>query len=1016
MTLLLSALDGRITLKGLLGTGGMGEVHRAWDSGLERPVAVKFVRGGDPREADRLLLEARLQARVEHPNVVRVHDTGTLEGRPCILFQLVEGRTFADLGTEGDWRVRVALAAQAARGLGAAHRTGLVHRDVKPANILVEDTEEGPQARLSDFGLARDEEGGLTRSGLMMGTVDFMAPEQVTGTAPVDFRADIYGLGATLYAVFAGRPPFRNSLGATAAAQSTQELHAATPAGELHPGDLLRRVLEEEPTPITALVPGLPRDLATVIAKAMEKAPERRYATAEALADDLDRVLRGEPILASPVGWMERGSRWARRNPLPARALGAGLLAVLGAIGFVAWSSRRSTLASHEAAQVGAEAKALELRLRLAHLAPAHDLRPVMAKIDASLLLMDQQDQGPASGAVAYARGRVRLLLERLPEARRDLEAAQRRGFKGRELDEALGLVYGKLYQRDLPAVEVIQEPATRERRLAELQREFKGPALAHLEAAGMDPVLKAHIALLHGRYEEARNWAMTARRMDAERTDGTLLAAQIWEREGNDAFNRKDPDRALLCAREGTRVAKNLMEDVRSDPAVPFIIGRLKDLEAVVLAQQGGDIRPLAEEGLSYIDKALALNQDLAPLWLARVSLLGTLGVVDNMQADSAGIRHAEEMVEGSRRATTLAPDWGETHMRLAWSHQNLGNNLNQQGLDSGSNYQDGYRAAMEAFRLQPWNPDALLMALTNIKGEVSAKMDDGLNPKEDMAKLLELAKQWEGFPGVSRLRALGISAEIPIHHGRSVWMAGGDPDPVFGRAMAEYQELMKAEPGQVGHLANLCYAAFERLKARGFSGRPGEDLIREALPGLEAAIPHYPAVPLLKVCKAQLLTARLQARTPGTMLDPSQVEAAGRAVSAMEAALKHPAVGEIRGWFRLAQAEAGSRGFAKQALADFTEAARGMPVIRSPKMGMVRAYRALGTAVDLDRGLKLNEDLLKTSAAADPEPMLLQAVLLRDLGRAEEAERWRQKALAAQPLLAGHPLMRAAAGTSGR
>jgi len=107
MSLLLTNLDGRVTLKGLLGTGGMGEVHRAWDAGLERPVAVKFVRSGDPKEADRLLLEARLQARVEHPNVVRVHDTGTLEGRPCIVMQLVEGRTFADLGSEADWRTKV---------------------------------------------------------------------------------------------------------------------------------------------------------------------------------------------------------------------------------------------------------------------------------------------------------------------------------------------------------------------------------------------------------------------------------------------------------------------------------------------------------------------------------------------------------------------------------------------------------------------------------------------------------------------------------------------------------------------------------------------------------------------------------------------------------------------------------------------------------------------------------------------------------------------------------------------
>ena len=256
MSLPLSALDGRLTLKGLLGTGGMGEVHRAWDAGLERPVAVKFVRGGDPKEADRLLLEARLQARVEHPNVVRVHDTGTFEGRPCIVFQLVEGQTYADVRTEVGWRAKVELAVEAARGLGAAHRMGLVHRDVKPANILVENTETGLKALLSDFGLARDEEGGLTRSGLLMGTVDFMAPEQVTGAAPVDFRADIYGLGATLYAVLAGRPPFRDSARSTAPGRNTEGLEPITAAAELHPGDLLRRVLEADPKPLSAEVPG----------------------------------------------------------------------------------------------------------------------------------------------------------------------------------------------------------------------------------------------------------------------------------------------------------------------------------------------------------------------------------------------------------------------------------------------------------------------------------------------------------------------------------------------------------------------------------------------------------------------------------------------------------------------------------------------------------------------------------------------------------------------------------------
>ena len=1006
MSLLLAALDGRITLKGILGTGGMGEVHRAWDAALERPVAVKFVWSGDPKEADRLLLEARLQARVEHPNVVRVLDTGTLEGRPCILLQLVEGRTYADIPVGGDWRVKVKLAAQAARGLGAAHRMGLVHRDVKPANILVEGSEEGAQALLSDFGLARDEEGGLTRSGLLMGTVDFMAPEQVTGEAPVDFRADIYGLGATLYAVLVGRPPFRDTPGPTADVQGLRDLHGATPEGEIHPGDLLRRVLEQDPRSLAAQVPSLPKDLAVVVAKAMEKEPSQRYATADALADDLERVIGGEAILARPMNGLERGERWVRRNPVPARMLGIGLLVVLAVVGFAAWNSRNSTLAALEAAQLGGEAKALELRLKIAYLAPAHDLRPVLAEINASLQRMDQQRSGPAAGTAAYARGRVRLLLDRLPEAQKDLEEARRRGFKGRDLDEALGLVYGRLYQRDLPAAEAVQETRIRERRLAELDREFRVPALAYLAAAGDDPLLKAHEALLNGQYPEARSWALKARQADPERTDATLLAAQVWEREGNDAFNRRDLDRAMNCAQEGSRVALGLMEYVRSDPSVPLIIGRLKDLEAVVLAQKGGDIRDLVREGLTSMDKALALNPDSASIWLGRASLLGTQSVMDSLQAAAAGIGHAEAMVEACRRAAALSPEWGETYIRLAWAYSNLGNNLNQQGLDCGANYLEGYKAALEASRLQPWNPSGLQMAVVNLRGEISARLDEGQDPGDAISKALAVGERWEAFPGADANLVHSVLGELRIHQGRTLWIEGQDPDAVFAQAQAIYQSLRKAEPERVEHLVNLCYAAFERMKSRALAGRTGEDLVREVVPDLATNIPRYPTVAILKVCKAQLLSARLLARRSGTKLDAAQVQAASEAVGAMQAALKHPAVFEIRGWFRLAQAEAGSRRFAGAAVGDFEKASRDMPAMRSPKVGLIRALRAMGTIKELNRALSLNGELLKHSSV-DPEPMLLQAMLLHDLGRGPEAEIWRAKALAAQPLLAGYSLL---------
>ena len=215
MSVDLPVLDADLELRGPLGQGGMGEVHRAWDRRLQRAVAVKLLRGQDLGDAERVLLEARLQARVEDRHVVKVHAVGSLGGRPCIVFQLVEGRSLGELAPRLGVAQKVELVRQAGLGLHAAHRQGLVHRDVKPANVLVEETAEGqPAALLTDFGLARSEEAGLSRSGLPPGTLDYMSPEQLLAPGPADFRSDVYALGATLYAVLAGRPPFRNSFSA----------------------------------------------------------------------------------------------------------------------------------------------------------------------------------------------------------------------------------------------------------------------------------------------------------------------------------------------------------------------------------------------------------------------------------------------------------------------------------------------------------------------------------------------------------------------------------------------------------------------------------------------------------------------------------------------------------------------------------------------------------------------------------------------------------------------------------
>jgi tetratricopeptide (TPR) repeat protein len=281
-----------------LGRGGMGIVFRAYDESLRRPVAIKVLRPelDEPRARERLLREARLAAQFRHDHVVTIHAVVSPPDRsPYLVMEYVPGPTLAAL-LEAEQRLEprraVELVVQVANGLAAAHAAGLVHRDVKPSNVLL-DPATG-RAKLTDFGLARGgaPASGLTQEGVLAGTPAYMSPEQAKGQADLDGRTDVYSLGVTLYEALTGAVPFR---GTTAM--------------------VLQQIVQEEPRPPRQLNDAVPRDLETVCLKAMAKEPSRRYATAAELADDLRRWQRGEPVRARPAGAGERGWRWCRRNP-----------------------------------------------------------------------------------------------------------------------------------------------------------------------------------------------------------------------------------------------------------------------------------------------------------------------------------------------------------------------------------------------------------------------------------------------------------------------------------------------------------------------------------------------------------------------------------------------------------------------------------------------------------------------------------------------------------------------------
>ncbi|MBI4912441.1 MAG: protein kinase [Acidobacteria bacterium] len=573
----------------LLGEGGMGAVYLAWDPSLGRRVALKLVRGESPELVQRMFQEAQLQARVEHPAVCRIYQIGEDAKRPYIAMQFIQGANLADWRHHLGIEQRVRLLIQVADAVHAAHRVGLIHRDLKPSNLLVEQDEAGVlRPFVMDFGLARDlEGGGITQQGIAVGSPSYMAPEQASG-GRVDERTDVYGLGATLYEVLCGAPPFR---GASAV-------------------ETVRRVMEWDAPRLGQRAPGIPPDLESVVHRCLEKDPGLRYPSARELRDDLQRFLDGEPVEARRQNTLRRLWARAKRNRALSLVVGGATLLVLLLGIFALWTWRRGLERTLWAQRFGQQVREMDGTLRNAHLFPLHDLRPEKSEVRSRLDRIRElvKRGGPAGvGPGNLALGQGLLMLGEPEAARGALAAAWESGYRTPEVALAMLEALAELARRGAEQAFLIPHPGLREATLAHDRRVYRGQAQAFLARARLagewTPSQESAVARLTGQVEVAERVAREG--FDRQRWNYEVRLEEVEAIFQHVRELPEDQD-ARLAARlgEAERLLAWLRETARSDPRVHLAEAQSRLLR-IRLDAPGRGLEPSLREGLQALDRA---------------------------------------------------------------------------------------------------------------------------------------------------------------------------------------------------------------------------------------------------------------------------------------------------------------------------------------------------------------------------------------------------------------------------
>jgi serine/threonine-protein kinase len=1005
----------------LLGRGGMGEVYKARDRRLGRIVALKFILGSVPELVMRFVQEARAQARIDHPNICKVYEVGEVQGKAYIAMQFVEGQRLDKAAASMSLPEKVRVIQEVAAAIHEAHRQGVIHRDLKPTNIVVERTESGRYFPVvMDFGLAYDagHGHGLTVTGALLGTPAYMPPEQARGDlGSTDRRSDVYSLGATLYELLVGTAPFTD----------------ATVMGTLD------KVLHEEPPSLHSRVPQIERDLEVIVLKCLSKEPAQRYPSARALAEDLARFIDGEPIIGRRPSLQYRLRRLARKHRALVAVSAMSLVVILGLAAFgvrtwlhARWTQQQSAERARLAEQLGQEVKEIEWFLRLSYALPLHDtsreqqlVRERMARIKARLPGLGASGEG----LVHYALGRGHLALHEFDKAHEALQQARQLGIDTPELHYALGRVLGELYHQAMQEARRSGGKDWLAARQRELEQQYLEPALQSLERSNgiqleSPRYLEGLIAFYRQKYGEA---AQAASQASAE----APWLYEAWKLAGDvarvQAVELLESDYAK--ADSGLEEAARLYEQA-------IVLGGSDSLNYEVLAEvwlrqselddrQGKSQEQALERALAASEKSIQAAPLRSAGYTQKAYALWRRFLAAFLQSQVQDVRPIlEDWIDTGRRAVELNPQDVSAHDALAIGYLKQGEYRGRNGQDPSASWREAIALLSRALELQPNHPWALNDLGTVYFAQGNYQREHGQDPRP---AFLEAIRRFEQaaridpnylYPLWNQVNAYSRLADHALARGLS-------PEEEVQKALETAKRGLLLNPKYFGMmndaaLAEMTYAHY--LLAVGQDPRPSLERARQHLERSLGINPAYARthLHLARSFSLEAAYALQEGRDPGAALnlarqslehairnDPGcvdcRVERARVELVAADSARRRGGSGEL---------------FLRQALTEARRAVEMYPYFEAHQE-LARVYERMarnaapGHAPDaLVEGLKQVELALRLNSGLAHAHAIRGGLLLLQARRASRAEDRREALTQSQAALARafelNPLLR--------